>query len=428
VKIVARLIATTALLVGVVPASAASTAGDPDPTFGYRGRAFVGGGAATDVLPAWSGVVVGRMKASSGGVLAKLDLRGELDPSFDGDGLAALPMSPSPSGTIALAWSPVDSRLVVGGSDTATGRWWVAKYRRDGSLDPAFGGGDGYVMGNVGYLHDVGAHARGNGAVRILWTRRSSGTLRVSSLSMNGDPDPSWASATVLDGSILPSSLVSPSYTSLLPSRFALNQGGDTVVVGNAMISGAWWFAVARLDRTGVLDPTFSRDGFTPVDPGGAALGNHGAIAVALQDDGSVLVVGSRGNLGASLGGDSNRCVAIRVQANGHVDLGYGPVQVSRCVATDAALDDAGKLVIAGARVDGRSRPDAILVARFRHDGSRDAVVGREGVVTTEFAEHDRAWATSVSLTGRGRILAAGWWSTTNAAVDRRAIVLRYLA
>jgi uncharacterized delta-60 repeat protein len=380
------------------------------------------------VLPAWSGVVVGRMKASSGGVLAKLDLRGELDPSFDGDGLAALPAFPSPSGTIALAWSPVDSRLVVGGTDIVTGRWWVAKYRRDGALDPAFGGGDGYVLGSVGYLHDVAAHTRGNGAVRILWTRRSSGVLRASSLSMTGDADPNWASATVLDGSIVPSSLVSPSYTSLLPSRFALNQGGDTIVVGNAMISGSWWFGVARLDRTGVLDPTFSRDGFTPVDPGGVALGNHGAIAVVIQDVGAMLIVGSRGNLGTAPGGDSNRCVAIRVQANGHVDLAYGPAQVPRCVATDAALDDAGRLLIVGARVDARSRPDALLVARFRHGGSRDAAFGRDGVATTELAEHDRAWATSLSLTEHGRILAAGWWSATNAAADRRAIVLRYLA
>src|SRR5262245_32550126 len=71
---------------------------------------------------------------------------GMLDPSFDGDGMVVTPAVPDPDvGSAghakAVVYQP-DGKIVVAGDVFAFfGQVVLARYRRDGSLDPAFGTG-----------------------------------------------------------------------------------------------------------------------------------------------------------------------------------------------------------------------------------------------------------------------------------------------
>lgn len=123
--------------------------------------------------------------------------------------------------------------------------------------------------------------------------------------------------------------------------------------------------------------------------------------AVALQPDGKIVTAGEA----------SSDVMVARFNANGSRDLsfaGSGRVRINGhlSIARAVALQNDGKIVVAGqGRVASGTGYD-FLVARLNTDGRLDTSFGTNGIVLTDFGKTDQAYA--MVIQPDGRILVGG--------------------
>jgi uncharacterized delta-60 repeat protein len=177
---------------------------------------------------------------------------------------------------------------------------------------------------------------------------------------------------------------------------------GKSVVVGEART--VWTnnaFGVARLNTDGSLDSSFGGGGQTVVNVGGS---NDAAYSVALQQDGKIVVAGQ-----AYAGyGFTYDFAVVRLSADGSLDSTFGD---GGKVTTDFGKDDIGRKVLI--QPDGRivvvglSINDRFALARYLPDGQLDPTFGTGGKVSTTYGE-PRFLAFGGALLPDGKILAVG--------------------
>jgi uncharacterized delta-60 repeat protein len=152
--------------------------------------------------------------------------------------------------------------------------------------------------------------------------------------------------------------------------------------------------ALARLRSRGNLDRTFGNRGRVTTDRG-----NLGVQAAAIQADDKLLVAGFY----------RDRCFLARFKPtgtpdprfgrNGIVKMDLGAGQDLRC--KDVAVQENGRIVIAGASLDptvGRWVP---IVARFRRNGDLDRDFAGDGKATEPFSEPMNVSAVTIQPNGR---------------------------
>jgi uncharacterized delta-60 repeat protein len=160
---------------------------------------------------------------------------GSLDAGFSGDGKAILGFDGF-DGASSAAIQP-NGKIVVGGTGVLAGKGHVTlvRYLTNGSLDPGFGGGDGIVTNDLGPF--------GSG---------------VSDLALQAD---------------------------------------GRIVAGGSGGEAAEDFLIVRYNPSGSLDTTFGGgDGWATVDFTGPGH-SDGASALALQQDGKIVAVGTARNM-----------------------------------------------------------------------------------------------------------------------------------
>jgi uncharacterized delta-60 repeat protein len=270
---------------------------------------------------------------------------GTLDTTFGGDGKVTTDFGPSFDGATAVAIQADGKIVAVGGAGGSAGRFALARYDTDGTLDATFGG---------------------DGKVRTDFTNRS---------------DVAQGVAIQADGKIVAAGDI---------TRFTPNG-----VVGR--------FALARYDTNGTLDPTFGGDGRVTTS---FTDGEDGASAVAIQADGKIVAAGSAngscfcsrfalarydddGTLDATFGGDGK--VTTR--------FAHGSQ------ATAVAIQADGKIVAVGGQVPEVSRFE---VARYGTDGTLDPSFSGDGKLTTNMGLGEES-ATGVAIQANGRIVVAGY-------------------
>lgn len=402
------LIATLALDAGI----ALAAPGDLDPTFSGDGRANLNfGGDETayysDVAttPDGGSVVVGTTIADFGQpvkiAIAKLRSDGSFDPGFSGDGKLILDRGLS-AYAYAVAVQP-DGKIVIGGSHDEQNIEYmdIVRVNADGTLDSSFGAGGfrSITFGKpLNEAYDVTIAADG----KIL-AAGYSGTfipangnqpqfadydIAVVRLNSNGTPDTTFdsdglakpsatasetANAVALqaDGKILvageksddmavtrfkadgtvdtafgTAGQATPDFPSADSSAedVVVQPDGNMVLTGYRDAGGKDDFAVARIDPDGAVDPNFSGDGVIVTDLGAS---DDRAMSAAIQTNGKVVVGGS--------GGPSGDLYALRYNANGSPDTGFGTnAQVAVEFASDddeggnVALQPDGSILIAG--------------------------------------------------------------------------------
>ena len=180
---------------------------------------------------------------------------------------------------------------------------------------------------------------------------------------------------------------------------------GLTVVLGAPVALAA--------GQVGLLDPGFGGDGkvTTNLDPPGAVMSlEDSANAVAVQPDGKIVLAGS---LGCRMNVMLEECsMAIaRYDTDGFLDGTFGGDGIvlthfsSGAVGLDVALQDDGKIVVAGAAHAEASDEWAFALARYETDGTLDPTFSGDGRVKT--------WpggqlAFGVAIQPDGKIVAAG--------------------
>jgi uncharacterized delta-60 repeat protein len=178
-------------------------------------------------------------------------------------------------------------------------------------------------------------------------------------------------------------------------------QADGKIVVGGYTIDegGDFDFALARYQGSGRLDRSFGSQGLVTTDLGGDEV----VHAIALQDDGRILVAGDAG----TANGDDFDFAVMRYTGTGQPDSTFGDggsivtaFGPDHDVAQAVAVQEDGKVVLVGYADTGAGFDFAL--ARYRPGGALDQGFGIGGRVTTDFPSgSDRAWALAIQEDGR---------------------------
>ncbi len=226
-----------------------------------------------------------------------------------------------------------------------------------------------------------------------------------------GDLDLSWSG----DGRLVanPSPSFDPAF------GVAVQEDGKVVVVG---VAGGKIF-VARYLTGGTLDTTFSGDGkvFTDLGPG-----TDGAVDVAVQDDGKIVVAGGR-----NLFSGAARFALVRYNANGTLDptfSGDGRVTADFPGAEEEvremAIQDDGKIVIAGESRPGQGHV-LTAVARYTANGAPDPTFSGDGYRAVDVGVGYEG-GQGVAVQPDGRILTTSGLRGPGATPEWRTVILRF--
>lgn len=206
-------------------------------------------------------------------VVARVTADGRLDRSFGTGGRLQADPFPAPGNGEFLEEAVLGedgSLLIAGTLDTGAGAF-LARYRRDGAVDPSFGVG-GVIVAPPPMLVIVDIALDGKG--RIVGAGSSVGstggfTVVVCRWTPDGALDESYGArgcATTDDGA-----------RDMTATGVALTPDG-AYVVGEGRISEGRWI-VARLDRSGAVVRRFGRGGFVELRTPGASIATGIAVA-----------------------------------------------------------------------------------------------------------------------------------------------------
>jgi uncharacterized delta-60 repeat protein len=390
---------------------------------------------------------------------------GDLDPTFSGDGwfysrqFFPAGQEYAPGGVEDLALQ-ADGKIVATGELDGHYTWVFGAYRftADGELDRSFGDG-GWVDTKVG-IDDYGsAHTvevqrdgkivlGGNSicpglrpcAVLVRYlpngaldgTFGKGGIVRTISrfrmpraMSLDIQPD---GKIVVLAGSVLgkfvvgrylPDGRVDKSFSrdgfaiatmreEVSARAFALQRDGKVIVVGFNERLGLTGqdFVIARFRRNGALDRSFGRGGFQTVD---FRRREDGALAVAVQRDGRIIVAGSST---VDVKPANLRIALVRLSRNGAIDGRFGrrltrPATGGR--AHGVLVQPDGRIVVAGVayRDPWGHETTRWLVVRYLANGRLDHSFGQRGFVIANFGTGDDS-ASSLQMQRDGKLVVGG--------------------
>lgn len=279
---------------------------------------------------------------------------GSLDAGFGENGTVVVP-PPEGAGEVAAAVATLpDGGLVVGGTALPSTGGSVAlllRFRPDGGLDPAFGSG-----GRV-------------------WTDQASAALP----ALETPRDAAAGNLAVF--------------------ALALQPDGRIVTAGMAERGAGESFAILRHLPDGRLDRGFGSGGLVMTDLG--ATTDDSVSALALQPDGRILAAGNSGD----------RPVLVRYLPDGRLDPSFGRegiafIGAGLISAWALALGDDGRIVVAG-QGGVLGGPYDIAVARYLPHGAPDPSFSGDGVVTTDLGSTGER-AAAVAVGSDGAVVAAG--------------------
>jgi uncharacterized delta-60 repeat protein len=347
---------------------------------------------------------------------------GDLDPTFGVGGKVTTDLSPNQFGTSDNANAVAlqhDGKIVVAGffSGLGIGGPAFVRYNADGSLDSGFGvGGKAkppFTGGMAAVLLQTDGRIVGVGSGFL---NGQNGFL-VSRLETDGTVDTSFG----INGQV-----VTDFGRVTLGLGAALQSDGKIVVVGAVGVDNAIDFAIARYNSDGSLDATFGVGGKVVTD-----FQNHFDVAraVALQNDGKILVAGVSTNYSVPPFTGEDFGVA-RYNTDGTLDVTFG---MGGKVTTDfgSVGDEAfairiqpdQKIILGGAGDPSPFNHTDFALARYNPNGSLDQSFGSGGKVTSDFASpFNRAGA--IVLQQNGKIVAIGF--TTGGAPTGAFGLIRY--
>lgn len=319
---------------------------------------------------------------------------GDLDPSFDGDGMASVQVSAGFSDRTEDMVILLDGSVILAGSMqwTATDHdFAVVKLTHGGALDSSFGSGGkvtvAFDLGGAIADYGMAIARQGDGKLVVAgYAEKSLGgdfDLAVARMHDNGTPDTAFGSggkvtvAMDLGGAgfdIATDVLIQPDGKIVL-TGWAERGGGDHD------------FIAVRLLANGAIDNSFGVQGKAVVHFDLGGLNRDQANAAVLQPDGKIVLVGS-----AELAGYDFDFAVARLDSAGNLDTSFGfggraSVAFDRGgadqdIAEAVALDNQGRLVLAG-RSEGASHLEHdFAVARLLSSGYADTSFSTDGKVT----------------------------------------------
>lgn len=405
-------LATSALVLSFFPSVGVDAgSGDLDPSFGIGGKVMtrVGayGGNINTLAIQPDGKIIAAGRSSNRDIsygedfgLTRYNPDGSLDISFGTGGIVQTDYFGDQDHINAVAVQ-ADGKVVAAGlarADTDI-YFGLARYDRNGQLDPTFGMGGKVITRFAGYgdearalvIQPDGKILVGGSAVTI----RLTFDFALARYNPDGSLDSSFGTA----GKVM------SDFDGLI-TRLVLQPDGK-IIAGGITTAGDTNsdFALARYNPDGSLDTSFGTDGKVTTDF------NKGAdflSALGLQSDGKIVAFGDV-DLPDPLRLNSQPCLA-RYTQDGRLDTSFGSdgkvmINDPFTAAHDLVLQANNKIIVAGL-IYTREAGGTFGLARYTANGSLDASFGVGGIIATRFLGNDRAYA--VALMPDGRIVAGG--------------------
>lgn len=390
--------------------------GSLDPGFGSGGRVLtsIGGkmdqGFAMDIQSDGKIIVAGSSNNGTNDdfALVRYNTDGTLDLSFDGDGKVITPIGLFNESISAIAIQG-DGTIVVAGTvaNANTGYYnaniALVRYNTDGSIDKSFGR-DGKVIAEIGSGSRASAiHIQVDGKIVVAGSSRAADSSIATSIlaryNSNGSLDVNF------DNDGIATSPVGSSCLAIQPDGKIIAAGGGVD------------FAMARFNTDGSLDLSFNNTGKVYTN----FSGNERATAIALQEDGKILLAGNR------YYGHRNDCILARYNTNGSLDLtfnggaafpSFGPTDD---YSTGVAIQTDGKIILSGYSFSSNNdttapRDNNFAMARYNPNGRPDTTFGKSGREITVI-QPDGDVSCAIKLFG-SRIYLAGYTYTYASGVS----------
>jgi uncharacterized delta-60 repeat protein len=183
----------------------------------------------------------------------------------------------------------------------------------------------------------------------------------------------------------------------------AVQPDGKILVAGGTLGD----FVIARYQRDGELDQSFSGDGLQMTDINGRI---EDAWALAVDDRGRIVVAGRT----QTERGTNERLALARYLPNGELDAAFSQDGVLTSTVANAGVDVA---TLADGRVVVVAPAEDFVLARFEADGELDPSFSEDGVETTDFPPGGADRAAAIALAG-DRVIVAGTTYTLRRGTD----------
>jgi uncharacterized delta-60 repeat protein len=317
---------------------------------------------------------------------------GELDPSFDGDGVVLTDFGATTERAVDTAIQS-DGKIVAAGE--SGGDFALARYNPDGSLDISFGG-DGKVTTDFGGVRDIADAVAIQSDGKIVaagrfFPRPYSDDFALARYNSDGSLDTSFGVSGKVITNLGGADVI---------EDVAIQSDGKIVAAGFRLFPG-WDFALARYNPDGSLDTSFGVNGVVITDFGST----DQAVAIAIQPDGKIVATGFSGAFQpvsdfAVARYNSDGSLDTSFDADGKVTTDFGDFDQARAMA----LQSDGKIVAAGFTFAAGTQDFAL--ARYNPDGSLDTSFHFDGTVITDLGGGEAA-LDAMQLPD-GKIVAAG--------------------
>jgi uncharacterized delta-60 repeat protein len=284
-----------------------------------------------------------------------------------------------------------DGKVLVGGTTTSSAIE-LARFNPNGSLDATFGNGG--VVDFHPVLSDIFSNfaVQPDGKIVVVGSESVSGFWQDSGLlvvrfNADGSLDSTFTASASQDIPRIHPENLWPD----IPAAVTVQPDGKIVVAAADQQFGLPSVVVVRYDADGSLDTTFNPRSTTPgvvtttftTDPNSQYLF---VSTVALQSDDKIVV-------GAA---DSTELVALRYDADGSPDIGFGfggvafyatPAGSPPYSPSGLVIQPDGKILLGGSLVNSLAGMDiglpvgGLLMVRFDTDGKLDTSFGEQGAV-----------------------------------------------
>lgn len=334
---------------------------------------------------------------------------GDLDTTFDGDGLVTTDLGRSDIAQ-GIAIQPADGKIIAVGysyiPSTATQDFAAARYNVDGTLDNAFST-DGLLTTDFtgrDTAFDVAIQSNGkivvSGLVCAAPNTKGTCDAAVARYNTDGTPDNNFSS----DGRV----------TTDFGGKDNGSKGGiaiqsnGKILVGGYMYNGTnktFDFAIYRYNSNGSLDTTFSGDGKALF---GFGKGRHDyAEDIILQSDGKILVAGEtcdKNYANCDFG-------ILRLNPGGTLDKNFSGdgKQTTNFGGDDkpyaVTLQPNGRIVVVGKKI---ASTQSFAVARYTASGSLDTSFNGTGKKVFSVIPSSNSYASDVLVQSDNKIVIAG--------------------
>lgn len=327
---------------------------------------------------------------------------GSLDPAFDGDGIATLPITTMRGLASSIDHDPSGNLIVAiqnmsGGDINCT----LSRFQTDGSLDSGFGfaGLLNIPLHPTNRLEWCTARSQtSGGASKIVVLRTGASTNQLLRFHANGSPDSSFGTSSMAT-------------LSIRASDFAITASGDILVVGTT--SGGEP-ALARFSADGHPDTSFGSSGTGLVSPSffGTSPYEESFERVVEDASGKIVVAGRVANASEDF-----HLILARFNADGSLDSSFAngikdtaPFETARSYMDVDALSlqtvsGVSKILVGSFYYCGTDtdEQDCAYIARFNADGNIDPTFGSGGMVIPP-SNHTRGMA----VQNNGKIVFVG--------------------